>query len=283
MHHEITSDIPDDFESKYLEICKEYGWEPIPVLSCWNSESGIKASSQNPNGYASGIFQIMPDTAHGLGWMPGDARWNLVHAARKVGDWKTVVKLHKELMSGFIQLNASEQLDWAVKYYGPKGMMQTGAECYVRTFLPAEKEHANNPDYVLCGIHGPYKDAYIGNHQVFDTEGKGFITVQDLTDRINLVWQGGRVEEIKERIYEAQGLPVPPYQFFNTDTLAGCQEALDKLEFETFSLHSNGRGDGIWGPKSRTACDRFQNFVNLTSTGNADSATREALKATLEG
>ncbi len=288
MVHEATSDIPDDFEDKFLTLCEKYDWEPISVLKCWNSESELKSHEQNPNGFASGIFQLMPDTAHGLGWMPGDPRWNAVAAARKAKDWKGSALLLKQLMAGYIQLNATEQLDWAEKFYGPKGPMRTGAECYVRTFLPAEKDHADDPYYILCGINGPYKDAYIANHQVFDKEGKGYIRVQDLTDRIELVWQGARAEEIATRIYDAQGIPEdqrPVYQYCNTETLAGCQEGLNKLGFDTLSVLANGKGDGIWGPHSCKACEEFQtrdkDLFDLQVTGHPDRPTREALAVAL--
>lgn len=284
MHHEATADIPDDFEAKFLKLCAKYDWEPFAVLKCWNSESQIKSHEQNPNGFASGLFQLMPDTAHGLGWMPGDPRWNSVAAARKANDHLLTAGLLKSLMSGYIFLSATEQLDWAEKYYGPKGPIHTPAECYVRTFLPAEKDHASNPDYVLCGINGPYKEAYIGNHQVFDRVGKGTIIVQDLIDRINAVWQGARVEEISTRIYDAQGIPEderPKYQFCNVETLAGCQEGLEKLGYETFSIHSNGKGDGVWGPHSVRACSEFQTCSDIPHSGFADHTTREALSIAL--
>ena len=52
---------------------------------------------------------------------------------------------------------------------------------YVATFLPAFTSHGNEPDFVLCGAP-PHALAWAYEaNRTFDTAGKGYITVGDLT------------------------------------------------------------------------------------------------------
>ncbi len=288
MTHQATSDIPDDFESALVKLSDEEDWNPQAMIECWNSESEVKSWVQNPNGFASGIFQLMPSSAHGLGWMPGDQRWSTAAQAAKAKNWALVASLHKELMSGYVKLNATQQLEWAKKYYGGTSI-HTAAECYVKTFMPVDVPHANEPNYVLCGINGPYRDAYIANHQAFDIHGRGTIIIQDLVDRIERVSHTPRFQELKLRLGIAQGATDPngtttpqTYNFCDVTTLAGCQEALERLGFMTYSIKADGRGDGIWGHLSVTACESYQMCQPpLVVTGQADQATREALTVSL--
>ena len=79
--------------------------------------------------------------------------------------------------------------------------------------------HASEPGFVLCGRHGPFAFAYAGNYGAFDPDGKGYITVQDLTDRIQRVTTGPRWQEIADRIGMARrDCPTQPEILITEDT-----------------------------------------------------------------
>ena len=127
-----TKDIDGLFFAKLDEVASDLWTHPVDLMAVWFSESGCKATAWNDGPAtiidkltgqrrpslpeerynASGIFQVMPDTLRGLGF-PGD------HAA-------------------FRRLNATQQLDWARKYYLPhRGKLVSIGAIYTANFLPA--------------------------------------------------------------------------------------------------------------------------------------------------
>lgn len=175
----LTEDLSDGFFAEVRAMSARVGAAPLDLLGCWMNESGVRSNAWNRGGDASGIFQAMPATLHGLHF-PGD------HTA-------------------FRLLTAEEQLVWAEKYYSAyRGRLWSAAACYVATFLPALLIHATEPQYVLCGIHGPFAWAYSPNRS-FDHAGHGYITVQDLADAITRACVGPRWAEIAQRLSPTDG------------------------------------------------------------------------------
>jgi hypothetical protein len=217
---EHTKDLPESFERAVLDLCAELGTPELPckwrdLLGCWMSESDVRATALNHGGWASGLFQLMPDTARGLGWRHGDKRWEVADAARASGNWQALSRTHESLMREYTALSPLEQLRYARKFYLPsRGLLTSAAACYVKTFLPAELPHASNPGHVLCaqaGAHpdyprGKYTGAYSANHYAFDKVPKrGWIEVRDLSRRIAEVCTGPRWEELVKRMEAAEG------------------------------------------------------------------------------
>ncbi len=242
-----SADVDADFEATFLEACVRHGWDPLAMLSCWNSESSVEPRAMNRGGWASGIYQLMPDTAHGLGWLPGDIRWAQIGDLRaklhnekdslsseeKSGIYRQISDLQHALMLPYVAMSASQQVAWAERFYGPHGEMRTAAACYVTTFLPALLPHAHEPSFVLCARNGPYSEAYAGNHAAFDPDGKGYITVQDLTDRIERAAVGPRWQELVDRVRGAQqGRQTDP------EIVAGDERAFDEDNRPVFLLPS---------------------------------------------
>ncbi len=171
---QFSHDLSDEFFGELVDMCKRLDCKPHDLAGCWMSESNVTTRAHNPAG-ATGLFQVIPSTLRGLGFQ---------------GDWKA-----------FQALSDLEQLAWAEKYYRPhKGRLVSMGACYLATFLPALMSHAGEPTFVLCGQHGPFAFAYAGNAGAFDPHQKGWITVQDLTDRIERVTTGPRWQEISDRI-----------------------------------------------------------------------------------
>ncbi len=173
-----TADIPDDFPDKLVALCKDLECEPLDMLGCWMSESGLHSSAYNKGGDAAGIFQVIGSTR------------------RQIGFHGTADE--------YLALDASQQLDWARKFYMPyRGMMKSGAGCYLATFLPALVRHSGDNTFVVCAEKGPFSFAYAGNWRAFDPEQKGYINVGDLQRRINSVMRGPRWEELAARVTNA--------------------------------------------------------------------------------
>lgn len=59
--------LTDEFYQKIVEIAKKINCDPGDLLGLMNAESGIKASSVNKNGGATGLIQFMPSTAKAFG------------------------------------------------------------------------------------------------------------------------------------------------------------------------------------------------------------------------
>lgn len=155
----LTSDWTDADVGAFLDFCDavEIIDETVP-LQVWANESDNRAGAHNPNGDASGVFQLMPSTA-------GDLGYPLARDPHLVA---------------FRASGVSGQLPWAAKFYGNhKGQVGTVARFYLCTFLPALLSCADDPNRILAGENGPLAWAYVANRG-FDADGNGYIRVGDL-------------------------------------------------------------------------------------------------------
>ncbi len=254
-----SADLPDEFFSALHEMCKRLDCRADDMASCWMSESNVSPRAHNPGGNASGLFQAMPGTLMGLGYM---------------GHW-----------DDFVKLSAVEQLAWAERYYARhRGQLTSPGACYLATFLPALMSHASESAFVLCASHGPFAYAYAGNHAAFDPEGKGWITVQDLTDRIGRVAVGPRWQEIVDRLRQAaQGADTDPERvpidigddgMPDLTTVQGQQEGLNRCGH-------NCTVDGVYGSQTRAACVGFQGDRGLKCDGVFGPVTQAEMRRAL--
>ena len=179
----LTADWSDAVDiPAYLAFCEAVGIEDETVpLRVWASESDNKASAHNPDGDASGVFQLMPDTAKGEGYdLASDPH-----------------------LAAFRASGVAGQMVWATKFYGNhKGHVGTVARFYTCTFLPALLECADDPGFVLAAKGGPLAWAYEDN-RAFDHAGKGNIVVQDLVDA-TVRATGPRTRELIARVQTAK-------------------------------------------------------------------------------
>ena len=177
----LTDDWSDSDIAAYLTFC---GVCQVPLevgITVWANESDNKTTAHNPNGHASGLNQLMPQTARGLGY-----------------DTTT-----DPYLAGYREFTPAGQLAWVTKYYQPHaGGLGSVGRLYVATFLPALLEHGDDMAFELCALAGPYSWAYRANLG-FDRTGKGSIVVQDLVDAANRA-VGPRTRELLARIGAAQ-------------------------------------------------------------------------------
>jgi Transglycosylase SLT domain len=184
-----TTDLPDEFFSEVVAMCSRLGCAPLDLLGVAAYESGVHATAHNPNGDASGLWQLMPSSARGIGW--GVAQ--------------------DPDLADFRALGPVGQLPWFERYFQPyKGKLKSSSACYVAVFLPALLPHAGEPTFILCGESGPLAWAYKANSN-FDTGKTGVIRVSDLQTAIQRASRnlGDRWSEIVERINAVVRAPPP--------------------------------------------------------------------------
>jgi hypothetical protein len=171
-----TSDLSDGFFDKLWAMCAKLKCAPLDLLACWYSESGLHAAAHNASGGdASGIFQLMPIIARGLGWNPNDAT-----------------------LAGYRALSAEDQLPWAARYYAPHaGQLPSSTACYLANWLPAFLAHASDPTFVLAST--TVRLTIYNANRSFDHGGRGSILVADLGAAITRACTGPRWEEIVTR------------------------------------------------------------------------------------
>ncbi len=242
-----SNDIDDAFVPRLEEVADEVLARPKDLLSVWYSESGVKANACNPNGRASGIFQAMPAILVGLGWSEGDA--------------------------AFRALTATQQLEWALRYYRPyRGMLVSVGAVYTATFLPALIRRAGDPEYVLCAKEGQLGWAY-GPNATFDANHDLKITVGELEQAVARNCRGARWAELVARLGSTAS--AVPEENFDLGTTRGLQAALERLG------HDPGTIDGIPGPNTHVALVAFQRAAGLKADGIYGPRSRQALAIAL--
>ena len=151
----------EDDADAFISFCAALGIADHTVpLRCWANESNCDPAAWNRGGNASGIFQLMPSTAKGLGYD--------VTADPTLAVYRT--------------WTVAQQLQLAVKYYASeRAYLGTVAGFYCVTFLPAMAHLVGDLTATICAVGGPYAFAYNDN-KGFDRSDKGFICGQDLVD-----------------------------------------------------------------------------------------------------
>ena len=226
-----TKDLSDKFFEDLRGIAERLQTDGLVLLSVMMSEAGVSAQAHNPNGDASGLIQFMPATLARLGW----------------------TKSHAE----FRKLTADAQLPYVEKYFAPHaGSLQTVAQCYVATFLPALLPYAKDPNYVLCAKSGQLGWAYDAN-TVFDSNKDGKIQVKELEQAVCRNCVGPRWEQVKAR-FSGDGLQSAKPA--DLTTVVGLQTALVALGYKLTV-------DGIFGPATRAALVSYQTSSGITPDG----------------
>jgi hypothetical protein len=243
----LTADLSDGFFDAVRTTSETLGCTPMDLLGVMMNESGVKATAHNANGDASGLIQFMPKTLENLGWTQGH-----------------------EL---FRQLSAEEQMPYVEAYFRPyvSQGLSPAARLYQATFLPATLSLGSSLDTVICERDGRNAFAY-GPNQGFDREQKGYITVGDLQAAIDRACHGARWDEISSRL---NGTFVEGA--IDLSTTSGVQEALTALGYDP------GPVDGVWGPRTQAAVQKFESDQGLAeSDGQVGPETRAALAAGLD-
>lgn len=256
-------DIDDVFKHEFLGMCLRLGCRPADLLGVGLAESGMRAAAHNRDGHASGLWQIMPDTAAGLGWDAEDCEGE--------GDQPP---LHT-----FRQLSAVRQLGLFERYFVQyRGRLVSAAACYVATFLPADLALAGDTAAVL--VDKSQADpkrwrrgwAYASNAS-FDANRDLKIQVHELEDAIRRNAVGPRADAFLLFL----GLPPTPHApvVYDLTTVWGQEVALQKLGYY------KGNIDGIPGPLLKAAVLAFQKDEGLDQAGCFGPRTRATAQEAL--
>lgn len=257
-----SADIDDDFFPAVETLCTDLKCDPFDLLGVWMSESGIHHDALNPHGHASGIFQAMPSTLHGLGFMGTP----------------------EQAATDFRAGTATVQLHWARSYYMPaRGRLGSKSAAYLWTFVPADIALASDPDAVITAKVGSSvcpdgrRSAIFDVNSGFDANGDLAIQVHELDDHIDRACAGPRWSEIRDRMRMQLGLdPIGgDDEHAPITTVLGIQQALDLLDYDP------GQLDGYMGPKTRLALAAFQAAHGLKPDGIPGPNTRALIKASV--
>lgn len=251
----LTADIPATFKGALVECCEHIGCKPIDLLCVMFSESQCRADAINdgppgaPEGKrynAVGLLQFMPQTLVNMGYLYG----------------------HQQ----FRHMDPIGQLKYVGAYFTQ--WQKTGApwdsvgRLYQATFVPATLATSREPDDVLVQRGGRLGWAYSAN-AVFDHDGNGSITIQELTDAVQRNCRGPRWEELVLRL----GLEYGASHDGGIETVLDVQRALVSHGFDPGPL------DGIDGPRTREAVAAFQTkHGGLDVDGIPGPLTRKALE-----
>jgi hypothetical protein len=216
----------DDILDGLLPMAARLEADPLDLAGCWLNESGLDPKAHNPHGEASGINQLMPDTARGLGWMAGDERWAELASIREQlhgehpaeGEIREQLlgrgeDIKRELMAPYRALSVREQLVWVEKYYAAyRGRLVSPSAVYLATFEPAKLAHAGDPSFVISRAGDGVYEA----NASLDVDHDSAITVADLTRTIEIrtsthpAWApfAARVRAMQSRAVTVPELPV---------------------------------------------------------------------------
>ena len=243
-------DLSPSFFDAWKAMCARLGAHPIDLASVCFSESGMRAEAHNPAGHASGLNQLMPATAHGLGWdTAGDPTLTL-----------------------YRKLSPEGQLPWVERYYSAyKGRLLSIGHIYTATFVPAQLAVDLPPEKVITAHGGPYGFAYEAN-MCFDANHDGIITVQELTDAVMRNCHGDRWQTILTTLTGAAAPVAPVPALYDVRTALGLQQACNALGYPA------GAEDGLLGAATRAGVFAFQSaHPPLVADGVAGPLTRNEL------
>lgn len=150
----------DAFKNKLVQISNALGVNPDWIASIMSFETGgtFSPSVQNPYSKATGLIQFISPTAANLG--------TSLDALKAMSD--------------------VEQLDYVYKYFAPyKGRMRNLNDTYLAVFMPSQMGKSSSSVVAEQG-----SKVYEQNSG-FDTAGKGYFTVGDITSAIRGVYNAG--------------------------------------------------------------------------------------------
>lgn len=265
-------DFGDDFKAAYLAMCNRLQTRPLDLGGVAANESGLYAGdpdsardrlAHNPDGHASGLWQVMPDIARGLGWDPADCAGADGHTPL----WR------------FRRLTPTQQLPWFERYFSPyKGKLVSRAACYVATFMPADLGLAADPNAVLVDkSEADPKQwrrgwAYSSNAG-FDENHDLKIQVCELEDAIRRAARGPRWQAFTSMLGEAPS--TIQSDAYDLGTVWGQEQALTELGYYAGGI------DGVPGPLLKAAVVKWQADHSLEQVGYFGPRTRATVRQAL--
>lgn len=141
---EYVKENREEFATKVADICNQLNIKPNWLMFVMWFESKLNPQAVNPISGATGLIQIMPSTARGLGTT-------------------TDVLRH---------MNNVQQLDYVLAYLRPyKGRMKTWVDVYLAVFYPRAM---GNPNFVITS------DIVAKQNKIFDLNKDLDISVKEI-------------------------------------------------------------------------------------------------------
>lgn len=147
------------FRAKLIAVAKTLGVDPdwLATVISFESAGTFSPAIQNKDSKATGLIQFLPSTARGL--------HTTIDALQAMTD--------------------VQQLDWVYKYLSQwQGRMHSLNDTYLAVFMPSQM--GKSSDSVVAS-----EGSAVYEQNPFDTEGKGYFTVGDITSAIHGVYNAG--------------------------------------------------------------------------------------------
>lgn len=171
----MPAEVTDNDLRKLAAVARSVGANPADLLLVLISESGLDPAAGAGRGErgAHGINQILGMYLPKFGW--------------------------SGTIADFDAASIEAQLDVVQRFLGTaRGQFGNATALYLYNFLPAYIAHANQPGFVLT--RRAEGTGYYEGNTGFDVDGKGYITVQDITTHINKVRNLKRYRDLHARL-----------------------------------------------------------------------------------
>lgn len=182
----LTDRITDDDLTNLGDVAKSVGADPHDLLTVLWSESGMRPDAgkgRGPGG-AHGLNQVIPNVFGSAG-------------LSKLGWTGTLAE--------YDEASITDQLVSVVRAFLAQkgGTFPNATALYLYNFLPAYVGRANQPDFVLLAKDGSangHPGSWYNDNKSFDRDGKGYITVADVTRQVNAIRSNGEYRDAAARL-----------------------------------------------------------------------------------
>jgi hypothetical protein len=155
--HTKIENVPMSDLRALIQSAYRLGVEPDWLAAVISFESGFNPRAQNPHSKATGLIQFMPSTARAL-----------LNASS-----------NDAAIQKLLTMSFADQLVLTERYFAPyRSKMSSLEDTYLAVFYPAAI--GTPPDHIV----GRPGSAVYNQNKVFDPEGKGYITKDDITSTI---------------------------------------------------------------------------------------------------
>lgn len=169
--------LPDSFFRAIRSLCLRLNCEPRDLLGVMMRESGLRPDAWNRSSNAVGLVQFLPSTLARLEWDGTPEQ--------------------------FRALSAEEQLPFVERFLRASSSynLNSAGRIYQAIFMPASLRTATSDDSALIDRRGVNADRYQRNRGL-DLDGDGRITVGELQQSIEVVFNSAKWQPIEDRLAE---------------------------------------------------------------------------------
>src|ERR1700722_11650079 len=195
----------------------ELGMKPEDLISTMISESGMNPAAHNPGG-ASGLIQFMPNTLIDVGFTGTPAQFRQLSGEQQLPWIKKLIQGHMQYQGGKPFTSGGQYYVanlWPVALKLP-GVIRGNPNTVILEKNPVS-ENGYSKKYLDIGSKIRVEDerAAYNTNPLFDKERKGFITLGDLNNQVNINKNTKAYKNTMSAIQSTTGYKPNPNSNFN--------------------------------------------------------------------